>query len=551
MIAMLKKNLTREESLALATDLGLTKYIAVDKLMEGLQIGQNKVINVCVVTTDKEVAECVLRDDLALDARLCSDFVLKLKAGYGASDSTVVTEYGELSVDKDLLTKTLKSSKKDVECTLTVPNERLKNLCLTLIYAPEYNSLDHDTWRCMMLETDKTILILSANHILYTGEQDFIRSLVVPFHSPSRLLFGIGNAQHIKSAEWADAVARVHMQLGEDYCVFPIFTEEISAERRSRYVGCDVTLDAILNETQQTLIELRKTHFDDLNAYKASVLEASLVALKEKLEGSSASGGADARTAQMDQQMLAASREHLANNISLFLESPLAAKYRTAVEQFAELLKESLKEDVQASKDIKQDARALPRYLSAIWEQFSEYQNQELYQEFERESALLIDMMNLDLRHITRNIHNIDIKDGVKESLDSAFSVHTFFARKTSAGNGLTDALTIGGLLATIFTPYGLAAVLASEVVKVVGKKSMDNDYKKILSEKIADVIERNKEELLRQADRSFAMAAENFRKEIMNYYDEVMVSINAALAEEQERLAHANETIEMINELI
>ena len=548
---MLKKSLSRDNALALATDLGLTKYIAVENLIEGLQIGQNKEIIVFVVTTDKKVAECMLQDYLGIDAQLQSDCVLKVKARYGNFVYTIVNEYGELSVDKELLKKTISSNSKELKCEIEVVNDCLKNLNLRLIYTPEYNRIDKDSWRYMMLEADQTIVVFSGDHILYTGEQDFIRSQVIPFYSSKRLLFGIGNAQYIKSSEWPDAITRVRMLIGEEFRVFPIFTEEIPKERRRRYMEHDVTLDTVLEETQQNLIDLRKSHNEDLDVYKSLELESSLIELKSELDKKIDQRNINASSAEIDKKMLATSREHIESDISLFLESPLVAKYRTAVERFSEMLKDSLKEDIQASPNIKQDARSLPRYLSAIWEQFSENMNVELYNEFKRESSMLIDKMNLDLRHITRNIRDVEINDNVKEQLESAFSVHTFFARKTTSGNGLTDALTIGGLLATFFTPYGLAAILASEVVKIAGKKSIDNEYKKELSEKITDVIESNKEELLRQADHSFALVSENYRKEIMNYYDETIASITDALDKEKEHLAHADETIEIINELI
>lgn len=548
---MLKKNLTREESLALATDLGLTQYLAVDNLIDGLQIGQNKEINVCVVTTNKAVAEYILQNDLDIDAQLNSNDVLKLKACYGNPEYSIVTEYGELSIDKDLLKKTFISNRKKIECTVKIPNERLSNLRLTLIYIPEYNCIDNDTWRCMMLEADRTILVLSANHILYTGELEFIRSLVIPFYSPSRLTFGIGNAQYIRSFEWNNTIDRIRTLIDEQYSVFPIFTEDISEERRSRYAEYDVTLDSILNDTQQKLIVLRESHIKDLETYKSSVLEASLTELRIELERCVTVGFANTSSFELDKRAVSESRKHIEGRISLFLEAPLIAKYRAAVEEFTELLKVSLMEDIQASEDIKQDVRSLPRYLTAIWEQFTEYQNMELYNEVKRGFSALIDWMNQDLCHITRNIRNIEIKRDVKEQLDSAFSVHTFFARKTNAGNGFTDALTIGGLLASVFTPWGLAAILTSELIKIVGKESIDNDYKNVLIEKIAEVIERNKEELISQAGSNFKMITENIRCEIMNYYDEIMNSIADTLDKEKERLAHAAETIENITKLI
>ena len=548
---MLKKNLTQEESLTLATDLGLTQYIAIDSLIDGIQISQNKEINVCVVTTDRTVAEYILQHNLDIDAQLNSNYVLKLKARYGNLGYSIMTEYGELSIDKELLKENFTSSRKDVDCVVEVPNDRLKNLKFSLVYIPEYSYIDNDTWRCMMLESDKTILVLSANHILYTGEQEFICSQVIPFHSPSRLIFGIGNAQYIRSSEWSDAIARVNMLTDDKYSVFPIFTEEISEERRSRYSRNDVTLDSILNDLQQNLIVLREAHFNDLATYKSFVLENSLYKLKSELERSTSAGIVNTSSAELDKNMLEESRKHIEGKISLFIETPLIAKYRTAVEQFTELFKVSLKEDIQASTDIKRDARAMPRYLTAIWEQFIEYQNLELYNEFKRESSAIIDWMNLDLRHVTRNIRNFDIKDDIKKQLDTAFSVHTFFARKTSSGNSFTDALTIGGLMASVFNPWGLAAVIASEFVKVLGKGTIDNEYKKVLAEKVVDVIEHNKEELLRQANSNFAMITEKFHSEIISYYEETIRTISATLNKEKERLAHASEIINIINEII
>lgn len=548
---MLKKNLTREESLSLAANLGLTKYIAIDNLINGLQIEKNNELKIYIITTDKEVAESLCSKELDLDVRLNSNHVLKLKAHYGESICSVVTNYGELYVDRELLKKTLISTNKAVECTIGVPNESLKNLSLTLIYTPEYNCVNDDTWRCTMLESDKTIMALSANHILYTSEKEFICSYVIPFHSPSRLQFGVGNAQNIKSSEWTDVIERMHILIGVDYEVFPIFTDEITSERRDRYAGCDTTLDSILRDAQKNSLDLRKKHFEDLGIYKFSLLETSLIELKRELENKRNVVIANASSVEIDKKTLVESRKRIERVTELFLETPLIAKYRSDVDEFAEILKKSMKEEILESVNIRQDARVIPRYLTAIWSQFSEDQNIELYNVFKRESTVLIDAMNVELRQITRDVRNFEIKSDVKKLLDSAFCINTFFARRTDAGGSFTDILTIGGLLGTLFTSWGLVAVLASEVVKIAGKKSMENDYKNVLVEKIVDVIEKNKEELRHQADTRFAKVAELFRAEIMNYYDEIICSITDAIDKEKERLAHATETIELITQLI
>ena len=129
---------------------------------------------------------------------------------------------------------------------------------------------------------------------------------------------------------------------------------------------------------------------------------------------------------------------------------------------------------------------------------------------------------------------------------------HTFFARKTTAGNGLTDALTIGGVISTIFcAPVGIAAILSSELIKVFGKKKFDREYKEELSCKIAGIVDGNKSELLAQASANFGRVADAYRKEIMGYYDDTTERVRTILAEEMSRLAKVSETVDYIDTLI
>ena len=46
-------------------------------------------------------------------------------------------------------------------------------------------------------------------------------------------------------------------------------------------------------------------------------------------------------------------------------------------------------------------------------------------------------------------------------------------------------------------------------------------------------------------------MVAELFRKEILNYYDEIISSVSDAIEQEKKSLAQITETIEIINKLI
>lgn len=549
---MLKKELSQAEALGVAESLNLTKYIELDNMIQSMHIDGGKNTKVLIATSDLNAANFVLRSFFDIDARIKPEVRFQLCAAHGEPDYSIFTEYGEMSVSKELLTNMISSSQSKLECAMSATIESLKNITLTFAYFPQYKNVNADTWRYMLMESDYTIMILAAHHILYAAEQDFMIRQVLPLYSNTRLIFGIAGVENIKAAEWPDSIGRVKLLLGEDFTVFPIFTEEISDKRRDRFEGSDMTLTSILTGLQSRLIDLRKQHVEDINNYKLFFLEGELMDLKHRLEESTANKAEDSIIAEKDRKILESSKRHIKDNISLFLESPLMAKYRASINEFTELFIKSTKEDIMASKDIKKDSRALPRYISFIWGQFTDIQNRELASEFRKESSVLLDMMRLDLRNITRNIKDADIRTDIDDKLESSFNVHTFFARKSSAGNGLTDTLTIGGLLALFVVPVGgVAAIIGSELIKVFGKESIDNDYKKSLCEKIENVIQGNRDELLRQADSNFYNVAECFGKEIIAYYDEMIETVDSSISRDKEILATATEKLGMIQNLI
>lgn len=549
---MLKKDLSQVEALTLAEDLKLTSYLNLDNLVNSLNIDKNRNTKVIILTSDKATANHFLNDFMGINANISTDGMFKLEASYGTPSYSITTEYGEMSVEEELLSKNISSSKSSISCAIATQDDSLKNIVLTLVYVPDYNVNEHDTWRYMLLESDFVIVISASHHILYNGEKEFINRHILPIFSRSRICFGIGNAQNIKAAEWSDAIARVNLQLGREFNVFPIFTETVSDNRRMRFKGGETTLSTILSGLQENLIKLRQQHIKDIEAFELVVFEDCLKNLKTSLEELRVKGSESTDNAQKDMNMLEQSKAHVQDNISLFLNSPLMSKYRTSIEEFSKKFIFSLQEDIMSSNDIKKDSKVLPRYLAAIWNQVGQSINRELYSEFKNEASLILDMMQLDLRHLTRNIKNVEIKSNINGKLENAFNVHTFFARKSSPGNGLTDALTIGGMIATLLFPLqGLAAIVGSELIKVFGKDSIDKSQKETLCKKISEVINGNKDELLRQADGNFAKIAEEFSNEITSYYDEMIAYVFNSISEENKMQAEATVKIELINNYI
>ena len=165
---MLRKEISKEMAMSLAEDLCLNQYMDISNLIEGLHIEQNKEAKVYLITTNKEVVESILSDFYHILISLNSDIVIKITIQHGDDSYTVMTEYGEMLVDKDGLTGILGKSTKDVECSIMRREELYKNISLHIIYVPEYNRIDADSWRYNLLEADQLLFILNASHILYS-----------------------------------------------------------------------------------------------------------------------------------------------------------------------------------------------------------------------------------------------------------------------------------------------------------------------------------------------------------------------------------------------
>ena len=140
----------------------------------------------------------------------------------------------------------------------------------------------------------------------------------------------------------------------------------------------------------------------------------------------------------------------------------------------------------------------------------------------------------------------------IKQKMQSSYNVNTFFSRKTSAGNDLTDALTIGGIISgLLISPVGFAAIVASEIIKVTNKESIDTKYKEELKAKVEETIDKNKETILRQAEQRFKFVSKDFHDEIIKCYDEIIKSFKEIMNEENEKLSNSKEILGKINSFI
>lgn len=97
----------------------------------------------------------------------------------------------------------------------------------------------------------------------------------------------------------------------------------------------------------------------------------------------------------------------------------------------------------------------------------------------------------------------------------------------------------------------GWGAMLTSEVIKMLGHRSMDEEIKKELSIKIPAIIEKNTLAIQNQAEHRFKEVSEMFKAEIMIFYDKLLNSTIELIKTEEKNIEKAQQTIEYINKIL
>lgn len=547
-----QNKLDRTQMVAIANELYMESYPRFNNLIVGLELEKIHNLNLRYVFNNSEVLTDLLAAEFDIDLRVNHSNTLLLSVQYGDNRCDLNTEYGVISVEIERLSEYLVVPHGIVESSLYIQDERLKNLSLNLLYISEYSQLDEDSWRSILLQDDYLILVLDSSHVLYVGEKNFIQDIVQPIFSPQRLSIGLYNVEHVKSSEWIDIIRIVNLKLEAEYRVFPVFSKEVSHRIRERYAYHENSLIGLLMEMKTQTLELRTLHHVEVFTYEQRLFKQELLHVLGSLEKKQASNKENLQHFQFNQETIEKSRKNIENNISLFLESPSTAIFRTSIQDFSKVLNTSLVADINASENIKQDAKVLTRYLTYVWEEFLNNQNQILNESFRKQVASLFLMMKLDMDKIIEGISNEDILTKIQKKIEEYYNVNSFFSRKTSGSNGLTDMLTIGGLILGICgIPVGWGAMLASEVIKMFRHCSMDEELKKELIVKIPAVIEKNTLEIQKQAERRFKEVSEMFKAEILIYYDELLNLTIELLETEEKNIENAQQTIEYINKVL
>lgn len=549
---MNKNNINLQQMTIFSQKLGMKRFPEIEKIYEIVRQNQEKKIRVQIVTTCESFVESFLSQLLEQQVTLRYGANLMADIVGGEDECSVCTQYGDVCVNTDGLIDYLSSTDTDKRIIISRSIPSLMNVSLHIMLIDGYQQKDEDYWLGNLMLADLLLLCVDSHHALYQDEQKWIERCVLPLFSENRLCIAVNNAQNVSSTDWGQIVDYITIKLGRNITVFPYFSEGVTPQRCAKYKNCDISIDSILMESEKDSVSLRNIHYADLETYLCNSFKEEALAIRNILKNEYSQSSDVYIEKGKSAEIIAESRNHVESCISLFMESPTIARFNTDIDTFAKDFVCSLCEDIDASTDIISESRSLPRYISAVWEEYVQEQNTIEYEIFQQQMQNILDMIWLDLSNLSKNIRSTSLQDSIKKKFFASYSVNSFFARNIYANGGLTGILTMGGALMTVFVhPAGLLAILASEIIKITTKKTRTEELKKDLKLKVQDIIDQNAKEILKQANSRLSQVAEEFHKQIIAFYDALESDIITLIEEEQHKMEHSKELISEIDSFI
>lgn len=534
---------------AISEKIGMSYFPSLVNLIDSLKLEEITDVKLRIIFNRNDAFNSFFKQELNIAVNVPSLEPITIHIKNGTSRCSINTDYGNLNIDFNSLNGYLSNSKNYVECSIQVPNEHLINVSVDVMFVPEYKCFSEDTWRSLLLTDDLIIVVLDPFHILYSNEKDFLHNSIIPLTQNERLSFAIAKSEAIKVSEWGNIEQRITTQLGKSFHVFPIFSDDVSQTEKLRYPNNDYSFNQVLDYMKEHAIDVRNKHHRDIESYLKDIFTYELRKKKEEVTALLEKSNGNNITLSLNEKQIIESKKHITDSVSLFLESSSVAVFNNDIDDFSIKFQQSINDDIDNSIDIKKDARIIPRYMAYIWEKFADDENVIVTEHFKKETALLFDMIRLDLNKLTSNIPTEVVREKINSLLEGNFSINTFFARKVSGGAGVTEAMTVGGAIyAIFFNPAGWIIVAVSEAMKYFGKNAMDNSIKRELSLKVSDVILKHAEQIKKQAEIRFKEASELFKVEIVSFYEELLASVTKILDEENERIKNADKTLALID---
>lgn len=396
-------------------------------------------------------------------------------------------------------------------------------------------------WKELLAGTDYTILVLNAAALLSEVERRFVRDVLVPASGLERVAVVINQMDLVPEEERTSIVELVQTFLGP-FESKPLLVELSAARaRRALLAGSRPEgdgYDALVELVRHDLVERHAALRD------AAILGAAELCIAE-LEDAAARQRA---VLSMTEDELRSARERIESQrewlerrieraqqkIDIFVDTLIRERFFREVEDFGEMFRRRLPDEVAAVDDLATVRRHLPGYIETVWADFLSARLVAVRARLMEEIEAVGRMIEEDLSELLAGT-DVDVRNLVIDLEHTSSTIHSFVMPKRGKhyASGVAGGLSLTGLVVLMFDlPLGLATLGAGYAVRTMFEKGISESEKKAIAQAGANATRELEAHIKREIGERFAELAENFKAEVARLYEAGLARV-AELMEE------------------
>ncbi|XZN98269.1 MAG: hypothetical protein ACM65K_08310 [Microcoleus sp.] len=393
-------------------------------------------------------------------------------------------------------------------------------------------------WKELLAGTDYAILVLNATALLSEKERHFVRDILKPNLGLERVAIVINQMDLVPEDERLSISEMVRTFLGS-FESQSVLMEFSAAKANKALKSGDVTTNGYKVLSNFVKVDLVEKHSFLKSAAMHQAAEICLTEVTESAvrQNSLISTNETELQELLDKidsqsQGVESHIQRAQQKIEIFVNTFLKEEFFREIEGFGFALRQQLSEEIMLIEDVTTIRRHLPGYIEAVWAEF-----------FDSQVASIRNKLINEMKGVDKNIQE-DLREllGDKSSnLQSFLSIfdptpanlrNLLMPRRSKNKVGfVATGLQLGGFLVLVANlPLGLAAIGSGQIVRMLGKKTMETDDKKAILESAIGAIQELEGQIKQQVESQFVELTNKLKTATADLYTEGITKIRSGV---------------------
>ncbi|MEZ2231654.1 hypothetical protein [Microcoleus sp.] len=393
-------------------------------------------------------------------------------------------------------------------------------------------------WKELLAGTDYAILVLNATALLSEKERHFVRDILKPNLGLERVAIVINQMDLVPEDERLSISEMVRTFLGS-FESQSVLMEFSAAKANKALKSGDVTTNGYKVLSNFVKVDLVEKHSFLKSAAMHQAAEICLTEVTESAvrQNSLISTNETELQELLDKidsqsQGVESHIQRAQQKIEIFVNTFLKEEFFREIEGFGFALRQQLSEEIMLIEDVTTIRRHLPGYIEAVWAEF-----------FDSQLASIRNKLINEMKGVDKNIQG-DLREllGDKASnLQSFLSIfdqtpanlrNLLMPRRSKNKVGfVATGLQLGGFLVLVANlPLGLAAIGSGQIVRMLGKKTMETDDKKAILESAIGAIQELEGQIKQQVESQFVELTNKLKTATADLYTEGITKIRSGV---------------------